>query len=319
MFRQIADTYRFRHTQNPESASTYQFSFGMNRLFAISYLDAKPEGEATWSTNELGNARIGDLEKRACSAYDGARFTEATSLFKALVSSSREHRSPAYGAWALRGLGESATFTAHHDLAIAALEEAGELCRAGNDRIGMAHCLHHLGQNAERRRRLEDSRRLLAEAREIFEQARDTAGAAGTLCTQAEVATALGQHESAAALLLEARRLYVELEDRAGETKALYLLSSVEVALGRLPSAEQDPEESRTLANSIGSPLLLGPIWYRVGMYCARFGDVDPAEAALVEAMSAFQTTGQRQGQALCHEELATVASPILSLWVRAG
>jgi tetratricopeptide (TPR) repeat protein len=247
------------------------------------------------------------LHDQASAARNGSRFAEAFRLFGELVPLARGCGQAEYIAWVLRCWGEAAVFTGNYDVAVPALEEASGLCESLGDSAGHAHCIFLLGQIAGNQGRADHANALFERSSKISEKAGDRAAAATALRAQGERAAWRGEPENAAGMLIKARRDFVALEDPDGEASVLQALARVEVALGRIQSAQKCLEDALELADAIGAPQVKACVLFQIGMFCADWRGTEGAEAALSQALAAFQQTGDRLGQARCHATLATL------------
>jgi predicted ATPase/class 3 adenylate cyclase/uncharacterized protein HemY len=191
---------------------------------------------------------------------------------------------------------------------IAFAEESLAICRALEDKHGMASALIKLGNAATEAGDYATASGFLEEALAIWRELEDKHGIARALISLGWTALRPGDYQLANARLTEALSLSRELKDTRSMGFELSGLGEIALRQGNSKRATQLVKESLELRRQLGNKWGIGVSLGILGWAAMRHGDWKGAIARLGESLEVRREIGDVGGSAWCLERLAQVA-----------
>ncbi len=186
-------------------------------------------------------------------------------------------------------------------------EEGVSLCRAIDDRAGLAFSLNLLGLVMRHRGDYSRATAMLEESLALRRALDDTWGIASSLSSLGIIASYQGHYDRARLLFGESLTLRRKLEDRGGIAECLYFLGIVAFHRGDHRQAAVHLKQCLDLFRELGDRAGTASTLTNLGMLAQYDGEADRATRLYCESLSLRYELGDRQGIAECLERLAEV------------
>ena len=192
--------------------------------------------------------------------------------------------------------------------AAARCEEGIALCRAIDDRAGLAFSLNLLGLVMRHRGDYGRATEMLEESLALRRELGDTSGIASSLSSLGIVASYRGDYAKATRFYEESLTLRRRLEDRGGIAECFYFLGIIMFHQGDRRRAAEYFEQGLALFRELGDRAGTASTLTNLGMLAQYHGEAGRAARLYGESLVLRYDLGDRSGIGECLERLAEVA-----------
>lgn len=231
-----------------------------------------------------------------------------TSLFKKIISFSKEKDSPTYQAIYLYRLGKISYARSDDRSARMMLQESLTLFSKLNRPDGEADCLEVLGDIALARGETADAESSFERALSLRKQVGDTYGELNCLLSLGNVAIAQSLDELAHENFARALSISHAINDAAGAAASIQGIGSVAVACEEFETALFAFKQAASIFNQMGDSAGEASCVARMGDTAYASADFELAKKCYEKALSIYMHTGILACQAECIKELGMVA-----------
>lgn len=195
-----------------------------------------------------------------------------------------------------------------HDGAATRCEEGIALCRAVDDRAGLAFSLNLLALVMRHRGDFDRATQMLEESLALRRALGDPSGIASSLSSLGIIASYRSDYARAMRFFEESLTLRRQLGDRGGIAECDYFLGIIMFHQGDRRQATEYFEQCLTHFRDLGDRAGTASALTNLGMLAQYHGEADRAARLYGESLSLRCELGDRQGIAECLERLAEVA-----------
>ncbi|HET9909356.1 MAG TPA: tetratricopeptide repeat protein, partial [Anaerolineales bacterium] len=228
---------------------------------------------------------------------------ESQKLYEELGADGKQGK--AYAIW---GLGTTASYKGNNDKAKALTEESLALFRELGDKFGITECLNTLGDIALTQGDYEQAKLLWQESLVLKRERGDKDGIAFSLAQLGNIAFLEGEFERATPLYEEAATLFRQVGNKFFASAAFYSLGETAWAQGNYAHAAKKYEEALKLGKGVDEERAVAFVLYDLGAMARSQGNYDQAVKMLEEAVTLFKEIGNKWGISTAYYGIGEVA-----------